>query len=293
MQRLAIQRRPLRTPFAPATISLGDVELISISSDKPATIAELSELCLERPGKYLLLLVERGQISIAQAGRLSSLREGQYMLLDSGAKIRFSANGDVGLLGVFVPAFQLQARLRNMARMSAQPLPCTELPWRIAKGLLRMLVNEIKYVPPQLSYSYANQVVDVVTVAVEADSQSMFGSSGRNALFKRCSAYVRSHISDYGLDPNKISEAMGISVRYLHKVFQESGESVCAYMRTTRLETAKTELADPQKSSLQVREIAHRVGFRSEAHFAAAFKNRYGFSATQWRKSSQLTVEPS
>ncbi|SMF62406.1 AraC-type DNA-binding protein [Xaviernesmea oryzae] len=272
-------------------ISLGDVELVSISGDKAEALTELSALCLNRADSVMLVLVERGQVSIAQSGRLSSLREGQYALLDCGAKIRFSANGDVGVLGVFLPAFQLRARLRNMARMTGHPFSCTELPWRIARGLLRMLVNEIKYVPPQLSYSYANQVVEVVTVAVEADSQSMFGSSGRNALFKRCSAYVKSHISDCALDPNKISEAMGISVRYLHKVFQESGESVCAYLRTTRLETARMELADPQKSSLQVREIAHRVGFRSEAHFAAAFRSRYGQSATEWRKSSQMNVE--
>jgi AraC-like DNA-binding protein len=69
-------------------------------------------------------------------------------------------------------------------------------------------------------------------------------------------------------------------------VFEESGESVCEFLRSTRLEASKAELADPQKASTQIREIARRVGFRSQAHFAAAFKSRYGVSATEWRKTA-------
>jgi AraC-like DNA-binding protein len=53
-----------------------------------------------------------------------------------------------------------------------------------------------------------------------------------------------------------------------------------------RLETSKLALADPQMASIQIREIARRVGFRSQAHFAAAFKSRYGISASEWRKTA-------
>jgi AraC-like DNA-binding protein len=181
-----------------------------------------------------------------------------------------------------------------MQAIIAQPFASTSSPWRIAANLVRLLANEIRHIPAPMAYGYANQVVELVSVAVEADAQCAFDSGGRNAIFKRCAAFVKGHLADSSLDPNKIADAMGISVRYLHKVFQESDESVCEYLRSARLEASRLVLADPQKASIQIREIAHRVGFRSQAHFAAAFKNRYGVSATMWRRiaSEKLAVEP-
>ena len=290
MQMTASKKIFSRAEALPSPVTLGDVELISIATRKPDMIAHMGGICTARSDKVALIFAEHGQVSIAQNGRLMSLREGQYAIYDCRWPMRFSGNDETGLMVILSPSFQLQSRLRNLPRMLAQPFPCEDLPWRVAKGLLKTLVNEIRFVPAQLAYSYANQVIETVSVAIEADSHDIFGTSGRSALFKRCAAYIKSHISDSQLDPNKISDAMGISVRYLHKVFQESGETVCEYLRTTRLEIAKTELADPQKSALQIREIAHRVGFRSQAHFAAAFKNRFGVSASEWRKCGALSA---
>jgi AraC-like DNA-binding protein len=286
--------KPLpRVPLIPVA-NLGSVELVTFSLDKSHAIEQLTELAYTRADKFVLVLVESGSISVTQRGRQCRLQEGQYALFDCSNAVGFAGIGDYKVLGIFIPSFLLQARLRNVPTIVAQPLACTGSPWRIVSNLARMLANEIRHIPVSMAYGYANQMVEMVSVALEADTQSSSDFTGRNAIFKRCAAYVKCHLADCTLDPNKIADAMGISVRYLHKVFQESGESVCEYLRSTRLETSRLELADPQKASIQIREIAHRVGFRSQAHFAAAFKQRYGISATEWRKASvrELASDP-
>jgi AraC-like DNA-binding protein len=276
------QPKPALVPIA----NLGSVELVTLSLDKSNAIEQLTELAYTRADKFVLVLVESGSISVTQRGRQCRLQEGQYALFDCSSAVGFAGVSDYRVLGIFIPSFLLQARLRNVPMILARPLACTGSPWRIASNLVRMLASEIRHIPAPMAYGYASQVVEMVSIAVEADTQIAGDSTGRNAIFKRCTAYVKSHLADCSLDPNKIADVMGISVRYLHKVFQESGESVCDYLRSTRLETSRLELADPQKASIQIREIAHRAGFRSQAHFAAAFKQRYGISATEWRKAS-------
>ncbi|MBF2937786.1 helix-turn-helix domain-containing protein, partial [Pseudomonas aeruginosa] len=50
-----------------------------------------------------------------------------------------------------------------------------------------------------------------------------------------------------------------------------------------RLERARQLLASPQGRRLDVAEVAYRHGFSSQAHFARAFKARYGMTPSEAR----------
>ncbi|BCH29341.1 AraC family transcriptional regulator [Mesorhizobium sp. L-8-10] len=282
-----LRERPRLRASAPPVISLGTVELVTLAVDRPHTIEQLGTLAYQRADKFVILIVEAGAVSVAQRGRQCRLQEGQYALFDCGHAAIFSGLSDHSVMAIFIPAILLQARLRNVPTIAAQPLACTGSPWRIAANLVKLLASEIRHISAPTAFGYANQLVEMVSIAVESGTELAVERSGRNAIFRRCTAYLRGHLADSSLDPQKIADATGISVRYLHKVFQEAGETVCEYLRTTRLDTARQELADPLKAAIQIREIAHRVGFRSQAHFAASFKQRYGISASEWRKSAR------
>lgn len=270
----------------PPIASLGNVELVTFSLEREHHVDRLTELAYRRADKFVLVMVEAGSISVAQRGRQCRLQDGQYALLDCSHPLTFGGAGEYRLLALFIPAYLLKSRLRNAPHIVAQPMPCTGSPWRIASNLLRLVMSEIRNIPIPMAYGYATQIVELVSIAVEADTQPDGETSGRTAIFRRCAAYMRSQIADPGLDPARIAAAMGISVRYLHKIFHEEGESVCDHLRDARLDAARKELSEPRKANVQIREIAHRVGFRSQAHFAAAFRQQYGVSATEHRKAA-------
>jgi AraC-like DNA-binding protein len=55
-------------------------------------------------------------------------------------------------------------------------------------------------------------------------------------------AYVDARLNDVTLSPQTIAGAHHISVRYLHRIFQQRGESVAGWIRRRRLERCRQDL---------------------------------------------------
>jgi AraC family transcriptional regulator, positive regulator of tynA and feaB len=88
--------------------------------------------------------------------------------------------------------------------------------------------------------------------------------------------YIDAHLSDPDLDPTSISEALGISVRYLHRCFEATNTSVMEYLRLQRLRRCYADLADPRCNRSSISDLALRNGFRNVTHFNDIFKAQYG-----------------
>jgi len=68
------------------------------------------------------------------------------------------------------------------------------------------------------------------------------------------------------LTPQMVADACGISLRYLHQIFEGEGITVSTYVRTQRLAMCDAMLRDPQcRKSLS--EIAYHWGFGDQAQF--------------------------
>jgi AraC-like DNA-binding protein len=90
---------------------------------------------------------------------------------------------------------------------------------------------------------------------------------------------------DPSLDPQAVAEAHGISRRYLHLLFAESGTSFGATLMALRLEQAKHLLDDRRLANVGIAELAWRCGFREPSHFARRFRTRYGAAPDAYRKA--------
>ena len=95
----------------------------------------------------------------------------------------------------------------------------------------------------------------------------------RAALRAEVRRYVRAHLQDPALDPEAIARAHAISVRALHALFEDTGESVAGLVRRERLARCFEDLGLPSGGS--VTEIAFRWGFRDAAHFSRVFKREF------------------
>jgi transcriptional regulator GlxA family with amidase domain len=131
----------------------------------------------------------------------------------------------------------------------------------------------------------AGQLIALVSLALEADDKerSLDTAELRPAVHRRSAAVIRTHIADPTLSPSKIAAMAGVSVRTLHRAFQDAGESLGDHLLNARLDVCRAALEDPGKAQLSIGEIACRAGFRSQAHFANAFKRRFGYTASDWR----------
>ena len=81
-------------------------------------------------------------------------------------------------------------------------------------------------------------------------------------------------------------------MRYLHKIFHGSGESVGDYVRRVRLAHSYDDLTDLRKRHVKIKEIAFRCGFKNLTHFSDAFKDFHGLSPSEVRRGAWSEHDP-
>ena len=90
-------------------------------------------------------------------------------------------------------------------------------------------------------------------------------------------AFVRENLSDPDLSPELLAARHGISVRYLHTLFKDTGQSVAQWIRDLRLQRAHEQLMAAQPGT-SISQIAYACGFNDQSQFNHAFKRRFEHS---------------
>ena len=87
------------------------------------------------------------------------------------------------------------------------------------------------------------------------------------------------------LSVDHLARSVNLSRSRFHHLFKaETGMSPARYLRTIRMELAKSLL---ETSFLSVKQIMNSAGFRDRSHFERDFKNHYGLTPTQIRLATQ------
>ena len=88
---------------------------------------------------------------------------------------------------------------------------------------------------------------------------------------------------DLDWDAQKMAQQVNISVPYLHALYKKAfGVTCAADVVRSRMEQAKQLLGNP---AMTVEDIAFACGYHSSVHFSRQFKQQFGVSPMQWRKT--------
>jgi AraC-like DNA-binding protein len=128
-------------------------------------------------------------------------------------------------------------------------------------------------------------------LALHADPRALTSGSTavREAHLTRIDAFVRRHLEDPELDPERIAAACGISIRYLHELFGDTDLTVGQWIRRQRLEACRTSLGNAA-SRESIATIAYRWGFAGQSQFSRAFKAEFGLSPKDFRERTRQAV---
>jgi AraC-like DNA-binding protein len=97
-----------------------------------------------------------------------------------------------------------------------------------------------------------------------------------NPLLREIFDYTNRNIADGALGPHQVASSLGISVRYLHKLFAASGMTFGSYVVMRRLEHVHNELVAGGSTQETIAQLAQRWGFRDISAFNRAFRKRFG-----------------
>jgi AraC-like DNA-binding protein len=175
----------------------------------------------------------------------------------------------------------------QIARLVAVPMTASEGIGALASRFLEQLATGIDHYRPAEAARLATSALDVLATRLAHElggDRWVPPQTHKRALVARINAFIHEHLGDPELSPGTVAAAHHISLRYLHKLFQEQGETVAAWIRQRRLEACRRDLADPAQATRPVAAIATRRGFSNAAHFARVFKAAHGLTPQDYRR---------
>lgn len=168
-------------------------------------------------------------------------------------------------------------RERMTTRLQAERPPV-----RMAVDLVRYLADYDQGLDAccrrRLGETVACLVDEVVAEAVQSGGTSARAGedSSRMANYhrQRIQRFVLDRLRDPGLSVSLIAAELGLSVRYVHKLFERQPQQVMQWAQQQRLQACRSDLA--RRGTRPIADIAFDWGFSSPAHFSRAFKRQFG-----------------
>ena len=267
---------------------VGDAELTKVHTDNEFARRTARHIARGACNSYAYLFVRSGTLSISQGGRDCEVGPGQYTLLDLDRPYLFSHPDKVEKICLKAPAHLLRLRDAKLAEQCAVARSADAGLGRVAAHYISSLCAEDLEAMPEQLPALSRTAGDLLSLLFDsADAASLpQESSVQSALRRRSVAYIGANYSSADLSPAVIAEALGISVRYLHRCFEPMGECVMQHVTELRLANCHRELLDASLRKHSIAEIAYRNGFRNISHFSDSFRANFGTSARDIRATA-------
>jgi AraC-like DNA-binding protein len=189
---------------------------------------------------------------------------------------------------MLLPRHLLRLREDDVAQMSAVRIGGDRGPGALVSALALGMARAMDGLHTDDAARFGIAVADLVAAALSTALRRAHPSAD-DLLRSRILSYIEARLADRDLGPTRIAAAHHMSVRLLHKLFENEPVTVSGLIRRRRLHKARNNLGNPDRSGLPIAAIATSWGFVDAGHFSRSFKAEYGQTATDYRRGSGET----
>jgi AraC-like DNA-binding protein len=269
---------------------LGNAQVTSMAYTSLSSRRSPRDIRRSDPEYYQIALTRAGRQGIEQNDTSALLGPGGLVVYDSSTP--FEAVVDSGTSTTDVVQLQFPKKLvplpaHQVADLCAVSLPGTEGIGRVLATFLTALADGHTCYTERDALRLETIAVDLTTavLAHHLERENPPLRSYTHNLHLRIIAFIEEHLHHPQLRPATIAAAHRISLRYLHRIFQQHHPvSVAAHIRTRRLDRARRDLGDPRLDHLTIATIARRWGFTRPADFSRAFQRHTGVPPRDYRQ---------
>ncbi|MFF3597301.1 helix-turn-helix domain-containing protein [Kitasatospora indigofera] len=233
-----------------------------------------------------IVLHVHGAASLRRGGASTVLAPGDLLISVTPHPAGLSLDSGCRMVRFRVPCIYLGVRQGDVRRAGGLMARGNEGIGLFASQLLHVLAARAR---PGNHLAHSASDILAVLVSDLLDREESEGPDGAAEMLSRIRAYVEENLADPDLSPGSIARSQHISVRYLHKLFQQEGTTVGQWVRGRRLDACRRELGRPSRRQASVSAVAHRWGFVSHSHFSRAFRDAFGISPREWQAHAART----
>ncbi|MFD1721053.1 helix-turn-helix domain-containing protein [Amnibacterium endophyticum] len=230
------------------------------------------------PGTACLNAIIGGRIRYELDETAYSAEPGSVHLFHAGRSVRLSAPGGMRIARVVLLEEAMPVWLRGPSPLGDGPLPATTLTAGFV-ALLDRLTAAIREDGVQPPVATAKAIGVLASALLEEAIPS--GTSGMGDLREQMIAYIDRHLGETDLGPRRLAAEFDVSLRWVHRVFNQGDESVARYIRERRVDAIAHQLRS-ERRWVRVADLAARFGFAGRDQLTRAFKQRYGVTVNDY-----------
>lgn len=251
----------------------------------------LHQHCQTDNPEILITVPMLSEVEFSQLGRQTRCAPGQFILEHGDEPYEFGHASDNSMWVIKVPEAALRARIGNTSRYCALQFDTSSGMGQLFSDYLQLITRHCDKQPSAAAMVLMGaQLIDLLSATLK-EAPSVLQSSlsvVRSAHLTRIEAYVREHLANPALSPEALAGHHGISLRYLHALFKDTGQSVAQWIRDLRLQCAYEQL-QTAPAGVSIAQLAYACGFNDQAQFNHAFKRCYGHAPSELLKTRRNT----
>ena len=228
------------------------------------------------------MTVQKGSLLVAPpGGRPVRMDVGDALFTCRQRTYLSQANEPVVVVASTLPVTSLPAVVRRLDDLPIGLLPHSPL----VDAVVDLLITLSRRFDEPWSFDAdyaARGLIDLETAILTEIIAPRKPAQGPDRVYSAAVDYIERHLGEPGLRPPQIAEALGVSLRYLHRAFDDKEMTVARHLRERRLEQVAAVLRSTERQP-HLQGIAARFGFGSQDQLARAFRRRYGVSMTEYR----------
>ena len=279
-----LRAEPIGTPVEAFA---GAVDVAQLHELQIVRVTAGGQRVLRRPvddrDDLLVSIQLEGRGQVAQDGHEARLAHGGLALYDTTRPYELTFDDRFSQLVVQFPRQQLRRRGVDVLGSSARHVPGVGCAG-VATALLTGLLRDGESVPADAQRQLSAQALDLLALALAPAGGPAGAEHRRIRERQRVLTHVRSRLDDPRLGVDDVARRLGVSSRYLQKLFAGTGATLGERIRGARLQRARGLLL--QAPHLTVAEVAHRTGFADAAHFSRSFRGAFGTTPTAARREA-------
>lgn len=274
------------------TAPLGDGAASWISASPHRVYRRAREIARSSTECYYLNLILAGECEISQCGNEVRLRPGEVAVFDSSEPfvLRHATGLDLEVVVFWIPRERLDRLARPCARFDAVHLSRHPRFGGLIAGTADALARNAMASSESEADLLYESLLNLVVLGADVVPQDR-GVSDRalgSATLQGILRHIESNVADPALSVEQAASHVGVSRRYVHKLFERLGTSFTRYVIDQRLARIHGELTMRECRNYTISSIAYRWGFSDLSHFNKTFKVRYATTPSDLRRGRDL-----
>jgi len=255
-----------------------------------ARIIRSREMTADGNDDLSLLVNQTGSVNVCARGREVLLREHDAVLISSSEAVVFDRRSFGESIAIRIPRAMLAPVVVDVDDAIMHYIPRNTVALNLLTSYANTLLSDDQAVEtPGLRHHVATHVQDLValTLGATGEAEDVARSRGMGAARLRAAkTYIIGNIGRREISIGSVASHLGVTERYLQRLFENDGTTFSAFLLGRRLARAYRMLCEPRSMQRQVSAIAYDVGFGDLSYFNRCFRRLYGATPKDIRQAA-------